>query len=247
MVQGKAPNIAPSIGDITAYATAPINRDLLIKSYIGQPLFNEDGSVFGTICAIDTETKSDEILKAGPLIELLGNLLSSILQSELRENIQRRLRERFEVEALTDSLTGLFNRRAWDRLLNAEEGRCQRFALPATVLSIDLNDLKQVNDQHGHDHGDALIQQTAEVLTTSMRSNDVIARMGGDEFAILCPELSQADAKLLFQRLQETFEQAGISMAIGLATRQLDSNLSDTLIQADQDMYAQKRLMKAQV
>nr|WP_252151545.1 hypothetical protein [Acinetobacter terrestris] len=107
MVQGKAPNIAPCARDISLYASAPINQDLLIKSYIGQALFNEDGSVFGTICAIDTEIKANDILKNAPLVELFGSLLSSILQSELRENQQRRLRERFEVEALTDGLTGL--------------------------------------------------------------------------------------------------------------------------------------------
>lgn len=244
MVQGKTPNIAPCVEEISLYAAAPINRDLLIKSYIGQALLNEDGSVFGTICAIDTEVKSDDILKHAPLIELLANLLSSILQSELRENQQRRLRERFEVEALTDALTGLFNRRAWDRLLAAEEGRCQRYGLAATIFSIDLNDLKQINDEFGHDRGDVLIQKTAQLLNEATRSNDVVSRLGGDEFAVLCPEMSLHDAHTLYERLTHIFEEANIHAAFGFATRQLNSDLGQAFIKADKNMYAHKRSMK---
>ena len=244
MVQGKAPNIAPCASDISLYASAPINQDLLIKSYIGQALFNEDGSIFGTICAIDTEIKPNDILKAAPLVELFGSLLSSILQSELRENQQRRLRERFEVEALTDGLTGLYNRRAWNRLVEAEDGRCQRFGLPATIFSIDLNDLKQVNDQFGHEQGDHLIQMTAELLLKTTRSNDVVSRLGGDEFAILCPEMSLIDAEALSKRLINVFLENNIHVAIGYATRQLDSDLHEVFIEADTNMYEHKRQVK---
>lgn len=244
MVQGKTPKIAPSADDIVLYAAAPINQNLLIKSYIGQALLNEDGSVFGTICAIDTEVKSNDILKHEPLIELLGSLLSTILQSELRGNQERRLKERFEVEALTDGLTGLFNRRAWNRLLDSEEGRCQRYGLAATIFSIDLNDLKKMNDGFGHDRGDALIQITAKLLIETTRTNDVVSRLGGDEFGILCPEMSLPDAHALYTRLTKVFDEANIQAAFGFATRQLNSDLYAALIQADKNMYAHKRTSK---
>lgn len=244
MVQGKAPKIAPCSNDIELYANAPINKKMVIKSYIGEPLLNEDGSVFGTICAIDNEEKSDEILKDAAIVELLGSLLSNILQGELRENRQRRLRERFEVEALIDSLTGLFNRRAWDRLLAAEEGRCQRYGLAATIFILDLNDLKKINDQFGHAQGDILIQKTAEFLQQNMRSNDVIARIGGDEFVILCPEMIVDEADALYQRLIRLFADANIQVALGYATRKLNSELKDVLIEADQNMYANKKQIK---
>lgn len=247
MVQGKTPNIVPCVEDVSLYATAPINREFLIKSYIGQALLNEDGSVFGTLCAIDTEVKSDDILKHASLIELFANLLSSILQSELRENQQRRLRERFEVEALTDALTGLFNRRAWDRLLAAEEGRCQRYGLAATIFSIDLNDLKQINDDLGHDHGDQLIQKTAKLLTETTRSNDVVSRIGGDEFAVLCPEMSLHEAHILYARFTQIFKEAKIQAAFGFATRQLNSDLAQAVIKADKNMYAHKRSIKVRL
>lgn len=241
MVQGKTPKIAPCSKKIEVYAQAAINQHLNIESYIGEPLMNEDGSVFGTICGIDTEIKSEEILKDSPIMELLGSLLSTILQSELRENQQRRLRERFEVEALTDGLTGLYNRRAWGRLLNQEEERCQRYGLPSTIFSLDLNDLKQVNDQFGHAQGDRLIQNAANLLTRSMRSNDVIARIGGDEFVILCPEMTMLDAEGLFDRLLSIFAEVNLQVAIGYSCRQLNTTLQDVFIQADQNMYRHKK------
>lgn len=244
MVQGKTPKIAPCSNEIELYSKAPINNKLSIKSYIGEPLFNEDGSIFGTICAIDDKPHSEDILKDAALISLLGSLLSSILQSELRENKQRRLRERYEVEALTDSLTGLYNRRAWDQLLEAEEGRCQRYGLPAAIFSIDLNDLKQVNNQFGHEAGDQLIQRTSDVLVEHMRVNDVIARMGGDEFTILCPETKAEDAVILYHRLSEIFAAANIHVAIGYAVRQLTKDLHQVLIEADKNMYEHKKKAK---
>lgn len=244
MVQGKTPKIAPCSKKIEVYAQAGINQHLEIASYIGEPLLNEDGSVFGSICGIDTETKSEDILKDAPIIELLGSLLSTILQGELRENQQRRLRERFEVEALTDGLTGLYNRRAWGRLLNQEEDRCQRYGLPATIFSLDLNDLKHVNDQFGHAQGDLLIQNAANLLTHNMRSNDVIARIGGDEFVILCPEMTILDAERLLDRLLVIFDEANIQVAIGYASRQLNTKLQNVLVQADQNMYLHKKYSK---
>lgn len=91
-------------------------------------------------------------------------MLSYILQGELREVEQIRQRERFKEEALNDSLTGLFNRRAWDNLISLEEERCKRYGHPTAILMIDLNNLKTVNDSLGHTAGDELIQRAATAL-----------------------------------------------------------------------------------
>ena len=99
MVAGKAPRIAPRSEEIPLYATAPINQQVCIKSYIGQPLLKEDGSLFGTLCAIDPETKSEAIVQDMQLVELLGQLLSSILQAELRQSEQIRQHELLQEEA----------------------------------------------------------------------------------------------------------------------------------------------------
>lgn len=245
MVQGKAPRIAPRSEDIPLYVNAPIAKQVEIKAYIGQPLTKEDGSLFGTLCAIDPKPQSDAITKEAGLIDLLGQMLSYILQGELREVEQIRQRERFKEEALNDSLTGLFNRRAWDNLISLEEERCKRYGHPTAILMIDLNNLKTVNDSLGHTAGDELIQKAAMALKGCVRSNDIVARLGGDEFAILSIENNQVNAENLVNRVLQVFAEANISAAIGLAMRNPLNGLLKALQEADEKMYAHKKKIKS--
>ena len=245
MVQGKAPRIAPRSEDIPLYVNAPIAKQVEIKAYIGQPLTKEDGSLFGTLCAIDPKPQSDAITKEAGLIDQLGQMLSYILQGELREVEQIRQRERFKEEALNDSLTGLFNRRAWDNLIGLEEERCKRYGHPTAILMIDLNNLKTVNDSLGHTAGDELIQKAATALKGCVRSNDIVARLGGDEFAILSIENNQVNAENLVNRVLQVFAEANISAAIGLAMRNPLNGLLKALQEADEKMYAHKKKIKS--
>jgi len=245
MVQGKAPRIAPRSEDIPLYVNAPIAKQVEIKAYIGQPLTKEDGSLFGTLCAIDPKPQSEAITKEAGLIDLLGQMLSYILQGELREVEQIRQRERFKEEALNDSLTGLFNRRAWDNLISLEEERCKRYGHPTAILMIDLNNLKTVNDSLGHTAGDELIQKAATALKGCVRSNDIVARLGGDEFAILSIENNQVNAENLVNRVLQVFAEANISAAIGLAMRNPLNGLLKALQEADEKMYAHKKKIKS--
>lgn len=245
MVQGKAPRIAPRSEDIPLYVNAPIAKQVEIKAYIGQPLTKEDGSLFGTLCAIDPKPQSDAITKEAGLIDLLGQMLSYILQGELREVEQIRQRERFKEEALNDSLTGLFNRRAWDNLISLEEERCKCYGHPTAILMIDLNNLKTVNDSLGHTAGDELIQKAATALKGCVRSNDIVARLGGDEFAILSIENNQVNAENLVNRVLQVFAEANISAAIGLAMRNPLNGLLKALQEADEKMYAHKKKIKS--
>lgn len=245
MVQGKAPRIAPRSDEIPLYANAPIGKKVNIKAYIGQPLTNEDGSLFGTLCAIDPNPQSESLIKEAGLVDLLGQMLSYILQAELRENNQKRLRERFEVEALNDSLTGVYNRRAWDTLTNAEEERCKRYGYPTAIFILDLNNLKTINDSLGHDAGDRFIQNAATVLSQCVRANDIVARLGGDEFAVLSIEIDQSNAEALLDRMIQAFAAANIGIAIGLAMRNPNDGLSRAIKEADEKMFAHKRLIKS--
>ncbi len=126
---------------------------MLINAYVGIPLTNTDGSLFGTLCAIDPVSQPVAIADDLELIELLAALLSSILDAELKSNEAARQIERLQLESQTDALTRLLNRRAWDQLLAREEERCRRYGSPAAVMSIDLDELKQVNDSEGHAAG----------------------------------------------------------------------------------------------
>ncbi|WP_425919372.1 sensor domain-containing diguanylate cyclase [Acinetobacter sp. TSRC1-2] len=246
MVKGDAPKISPRCEDIPLYATAPISQQVSIKSYIGQPILNEDGSLFGTLCAIDPHPKSETITQDIAIIELLGNLLSKILQAELRQNQQVHEVKRLKKKAFRDGLTGLYNRRAWDELIGKEEERCKRYGHPAAVFFIDINNLKQVNDNLGHVVGDQVIQQAAHVLSDSVRSNDIVARLGGDEFAILSRENNKAGAERLLNRIIDAFTHTKISIAIGFSMRQPSCGLLLAAEQADKKMFEYKRKIKSE-
>ena len=141
---------------------------------------------------IDPQPRPNEIEKDLPLIELMARLLMTILESELKAQSEFRRAERANLEAMTDGLTGLFNRRGWETLLAKEYHRCQRYGYPASLFSIDLDDLKFVNDGQGHAKGDELLRRAAKTLMSVSREADVTARIGGDEFAILAVECDQA-------------------------------------------------------
>lgn len=245
MVQNNAPRIAPYSPDIQVYVDAPINHLVPIKAYIGQPLYKEDGSLFGTLCAIDPEPQSKNLVEEAPLFELLAQVLSYNIQAELKAAEYIRKAERFEMEALSDPMTGLFNRRAWDQLIVLEEKRCKRYGHPVAILMIDLNDLKITNDTLGHAAGDELIQRMALTLKNTVRNNDIVARLGGDEFAVLSIETSRENADKLATRIQTAIAKAGISAAIGFAMRNPAYGLSAAIIEADEKMYQDKALSKS--
>lgn len=215
MVQGLGPRIACNSNQIPAYASAPIGRQVSIGAYVGVPLCWDDGHLFGTICAIHPTPRPEWIEDRLQLVELLARLLSSILHAELRSSEQARYAERARVEAMTDALTGLYNRRGWNQLVEAEEERCHRYGHAACMVSIDLDELKLINDTFGHAAGDELIVRAASVLKSVVRTNDVAARIGGDEFGILAVACDAQGADDLMARLETSFADSGISASHG--------------------------------
>jgi diguanylate cyclase (GGDEF)-like protein len=216
-----------------------------IGAYIGIPIVLSDGSLFGTLCAIDPDPKSEQIQYYLPTIELLAKLLSTILENELKYNQQARHLERVEAEAMNDVLTQVYNRRGWEKLLSAEEKRCQRYGHPAGVICIDLDDLKPINDSRGHAAGDQLIYQAAQTIDAAVREQDIIARVGGDEFAVLAIECNAVEIQALAERVQTSLAAVEISASVGCASRHPSQGLSVAVKEADQKMYEHKRGKKS--
>jgi diguanylate cyclase len=241
MVRGEGPRIAPDAASVPAYASAPIGRQVPIKAYVGVPLTHQNGSLFGTLCAIDPESKPESITSELPLLELLAQLLSSLLALELAAQAERRRAERAEATALKDALTELYNRRGWDQLIEREENRCRRYGHPAAVFIVDLDDLKKINDTQGHDAGDRLITQAAQALKSAARDQDIIARIGGDEFALLAVECDDKGRNALAARIAQAFAQAGVRASTGYATRNPSRGLQAAVNEADAAMYVQKQ------
>ena len=241
MVKGNGPRIAPDSDEVPAYASAPIGQQVLIKAYIGVPLTSADGTLFGTLCAIDPVRQPDALVDEQDLIELLASLLSAILSTDLRLTDEVRRSERLAVEALVDPMTKLSNRRAWNELLAKEEERCRRYGHSAAVVVIDLDGLKPINDTAGHAAGDALIALAAEALREVAREVDVVARLGGDEFGIVAVECNSEGAEILLARVRQAFAARGVNASIGLSARRPSVGLSAAWEEADKRMYSEKR------
>ena len=147
----------------------------------------------------------------------------------------------------TDFLTGTRNRRYFIELLNMEINRARRYDRPFTVVCIDLDNFKTVNDCFGHSTGDILLRLIARTLQENIRATDTVARLGGDEFAILLPETGRNRAEVILQKIQkinlEIMRRHGwpMTFSMGVATfTSPPSTVDDTLRISDQLMYAAK-------
>lgn len=240
MADGRGPHIAPHTAAVPAYAEAPIGRQVPIGAYIGVPLNRDDGSLFGTLCAIHPTPQPEHITAELPLIKLLAGLLSTVLKAELELARELRRAEHAQAEARIDALTGLYNRRGWDQQLAAEEQRCRRYGHPACVVVVDLDGLKRVNDNDGHAAGDALIGRAAQALRGAVRIHDVVARLGGDEFAVLGTECDRSGAQALARRLRAALTAHDVAASLGLAMRDPGRGLAQAQDEADHAMYADK-------
>lgn len=144
--------------------------------------------------------------------------------------------------ARTDTLTGLPNRRSFEELARRELARADRLRSPLALVVIDLDDFKLINDQHGHAAGDRALCRFAATAMRIFRSVDVAARMGGDEFALLLPDVEAQSALLALHRFQSALldDQRGpISCSIGVA-HVVGGDLDDALRHADNALYRAK-------
>jgi diguanylate cyclase (GGDEF)-like protein len=244
MVEGSGPNIAPDAMQEAAYAEAPISKQMQIGAYVGVPLRRADGTLFGTLCAIDPEPQPERIREDRDMVALMADLLSGLLEAELGASEAQRKAEHADVDATRDELTGLYNRRGWDLLVAREEERCQRYGHPACVVSLDLDDLKFYNDTQGYASGDALLIRCSKALKDVTRGSDVVARMGGDEFAMLMVECDYFDAQAMLLRVQETLSGYDVRASLGMAMRKAGYDLEEALAIADAEMYRAKRTRK---
>jgi diguanylate cyclase (GGDEF)-like protein len=164
----------------------------------------------------------------------------------------RRFREARQLADL-DALTGLHNRRYFHETLAREVARAQRYGRELALIVFDLDDFKAINDQIGHLSGDAVLAETAERVRDVVRSADIACRVGGDEFAVILPESSTADADQLYHRLRGAFSsrpvgQAGrLFLSAGIADLLADDGPTSFFERADEALYRAKELGKGQV
>lgn len=158
--------------------------------------------------------------------------------------------QRSTEDATTDGLTGLLNQREFRRRLEAEFARRQHRASPLSLMLIDLDHFKSVNDSMGHQHGDGVIRAAAKVVRQTARSHDLVARYGGDEMAVILTDAGEEGASALAARISEALRKAAIvaspgrhlTVSIGVASYPDDSVYVEELVMAaDQALYLAKR------
>lgn len=180
---------------------------------------------------------------------LLARVRAGQRMIELREQVEREKR-RLRAAALTDALTRLPNRRYAMRRLEQEAARSRRSGACLSVMMLDIDHFKAVNDQHGHDVGDHVLCQTACVLREATRQNDVVCRLGGEEFLVICGGSDLARAASSAERLRASIEAhqmrlgqelSNVTVSIGVAELRGDKeSVDDLLKRADLQVYAAK-------
>jgi diguanylate cyclase (GGDEF)-like protein len=213
--------------------------DVPPHTFVGAPLIVND-ELYGALWGHDTRDERTQDPHDSPALTMAARLLSTILRNELDAEHMRRRAERAESEALIDELTGLFNRRGWDRLTEREEARAARYGHAATVFMMDVDGLKRKNDIEGHPAGDALLRAVADAIRSVVRDHDVAARLGGDEFAVLAVESDVEDARGLSERLEAAFAAADVQLSIGTAYRDYRGGIEAATTRADAAMYERK-------
>jgi diguanylate cyclase (GGDEF)-like protein len=183
------------------------------------------------------------------LNSLCGQASLAIINARLHDLVKR--------QACIDSLTSLYNRRHFLELAEKEFSRTLRYERPMTIIMIDVDSFKKINDTYGHVIGDHVLQVVAERCRVCIRTTDILGRYGGDELSILLPETDLNGAHILAERVMNSITSAPVitecgdipvTVSVGIARRTTDSrNLMAMLNEADEHMYAAKRAGRNQV
>ncbi len=173
---------------------------------------------------------------------LIKRLRRQLLEKQNHYSILRNL-------AMIDPLTGLYNRRFAEQRLTAEVARSERRGHPLTVLTLDLNNFKEINDTYGHPAGDQVLQEFGSRLNKVIRGSDLAVRLGGDEFLVVLPECTLEQLKLVLERLS-SFEldwqgqKIPVTFSAGWKNYEKGDRPEEMLAGADEALYTNKRATK---
>ena len=240
--------------DLSGLMPAPAERRYKTKSFISYPI-SIAGRKIGVLNVTDKSGGGvyDEVDMS--LLDIIGPQVALALE---RAEWQERAIE-FQLMSITDPLTGLPNRRYLEERLTEELNRSKRYDYPMSFLMIDIDDFKSYNDNNGHQAGDLALQITGHCLKAALRSADIASRYGGEEFCILLPQTSVAEAGVIADRIRHRVSTTHfphgkaqplgrVSISIGVATYSTIVNSAETVIAAaDRALYQAKSLGKDRV
>jgi diguanylate cyclase (GGDEF)-like protein len=217
-----------------------------LRFYAGAPLVDHQGYALGTIAVVDVKPRELNKTQQNALRDI-STLVMTALDNRRRALLLSHM-------ARTDHLTGLANRADFDVALNSQIAHTARTGEPFSLLYMDLDGFKNANDQFGHAAGDEVLREVARRLAQQVREEDMLARIGGDEFGVVIRGGTQESAETLAKRLDEAMsppidlpggKQANVGISIGIAayTNSNETHLA-LLARADQALYEAKRLRR---
>jgi diguanylate cyclase (GGDEF)-like protein/PAS domain S-box-containing protein len=235
------------VSDIQNHSNWADYRDLASQAGLGscwsEPIFSSQGRLLGTFAIYHRYPKKpqeNDLRKIGES----ANLASIAIE-------HHQTLDELEYRAHTDSLTSLANRGHFMELADAEIARAMRYQRPFAVLILDVDHFKTINDRFGHKSGDTVLQALATILKGTLRENDIIGRIGGEEFAMLLPETDTEKASEVAERLRQTVadthittednNQIAVTVSIGIAVpTSISLGIDNILNRADSALYAAK-------
>ncbi len=209
-----------------------------IRFYVGAPLVTDDGHALGTLCAIDRVPRELTPRQMNCLVALSRQVMA---QLELHRVVRQ-----LATETTTDSLTGVDNRRGFDLKIRDEMARSNRYGNALALLLVDIDHFKRFNDTHGHPAGDRALRRVAAILETSVRATDTVARLGGEEFAIILPNTTPEGAFTLAERCRLAIAQAdwpgaGVTVSVGISNVEPSTETVEQILErTDQALYEAK-------
>jgi diguanylate cyclase (GGDEF)-like protein len=219
-----------------------INQANLYR-FLEKPFLNED-IVLTVRAAVRAYCQERDLLRQNEELRRLNAELESIVAARTRELVEKN--RELEVLSVTDRLTGLYNRRKLDELLDEELLRCRRYGVQFAAIIMDIDHFKHVNDSHGHAVGDSVLQQMGQILRQRTRDADALARLGGEEFVILCRHSGLQGALESAERVREAiaahdFPGVGpVTASFGVAAC-CEADTAETLLErADAALYRAK-------
>lgn len=235
----------------------PAHGDEPPGTYIGVPLFVR-GRTYGVVCFSGREARAEPFGDIDrELARLLAGAISGLVARAQYESQLEDANRRLLIEASTDPLTGLYSRRFIDEILAHEAEIASRHNRELVVAMIDLDRFKAINDRHGHEAGDAVLQAVGHEFTKELRQSDVLARYGGEEFVVMLPETGVAVAAHVCERLRARIEALEIEIlpdvnvtltaSFGLAAFRGGDDARTMLRRADRALYRAKRSGRNQV
>ncbi|MFC1809075.1 diguanylate cyclase [Candidatus Omnitrophota bacterium] len=176
--------------------------------------------------------------------ELLARINVMVKIKKTEDNVRE--------ESYTDALTGLYNRRFLSKRFGEEISRSLRSGLPLACLMLDIDHFKSLNDMHGHEFGDIVLKQVAQVLRESLRAYDTVARYGGEEFVVILPSTARHDAECVAEKIRHTIEKVDfefdskpitVTISIGVFCaegEELKQSIDEFIRKADEALYKAK-------